>query len=582
MTRRKGTAIRREAASEPIDAASGLDSGLRALLVALGVLALYLVFVYPQGFQGPFMADDFVFLEKARHLSFASIWRPENLPFDYYRPWSRELQYWLWPRWFGESEAPFHVLAFALCLASAGLYFELVRRLAGTWSAAIATTALMALAPWGALLLWIAGIQDLWMLAMALACLLAFFTGRTIVSGVFLLLALLSKETAALIPAIATVYALLVERGSPGSVFRRTAPLWLLMIAWAAIHPQLGGRIGDAIEAAAVPADTNPIKAMMSTVLAIVNLDRVPHPTIGWPITIRSALIGIAPLVGLLVWAGIANRARSEAAPSTGRVALFGVAWFVIVAVPMLFAASGWHSYYTLLGLMGAWLALGVWIARARWRWLALPLVATLVVARTGRATTLSTDWGSEWYQARAAIFMLGSREYFQGRPPFPPHARVYISQVPGAVGMVPGGRSIVMQVWTRDTTLETFYGSGYTPRAAGQPAGQDFFFTYDRAKGWMEDPVPVITDTSRVEERERFALRQSRYNRTEDALAQYLRLAKQFPENSGYAFNVGSCYYRMGDSVEAARWYQRAAGLPGAPDAMKRIAEQSRHLLSP
>lgn len=574
------TAKRPHGTTDPGRFFLGAASPVQALVVTAVVLAVYLVVVYPQGFQGPFMADDFVFLEKARHLSFFSIWLPEHLQFHYYRPWSRELQYWLWPRLFGIWEPPFHALAFALCLTSLTLYFELCRRLAGAGAAVIATVGLAALASWSVLLLWIAGIQDLWMLALALACLLTFVTGRLGWSAALFLLALLSKETAAVVPAIALTHALVVEKRSPGIAFRRTAPMWILLVAWAALHPQLGGRIGHPSIADVPPASASTaLLALPKPLLALANLDELPRPTIGWPLTIKAALAGILPLAALLVWMFWAIRSRPDGDRSLARVAMFGGAWFVIATLPLLVAGPAWQSYYALLGMMGAWLVIGVLLARRRW--LALPLIAALVIARVGRATTPSADWGSEWYQARAAIFMLDSRAYFQARQPaFPPHSRIYLSKVPGGVGILPGGKSIVMQAWSGDTTVETFYVSAYQPRAAGDVAGRDYFFSFEPARGWYEEPFPVVPGSSRVRDRENFALRMSQLNRAGDSLAEYLRLAAQFPAQPGYTFNVASCYYRLGDSLEAARWYQRAAAIPGAPESMKRIAEQTRHLL--
>ena len=54
-----------------------------------------------------------------------------------------------------------------------------------------------ALAAWGLPLVWIAGVQDLWMMTLALGALLAFLHARAMPATVLFALALLSKETAA-------------------------------------------------------------------------------------------------------------------------------------------------------------------------------------------------------------------------------------------------------------------------------------------------------------------------------------------------------------------------------------------------
>ena len=64
--------------------------------------------------------------------------------------------------------------------------------------------------------------------------------------------------------------------------------------------------------------------------------------------------------------------------------------------------------------------------------------------------------------------------------------------------------------------------------------------------------------------------------------LSDYSRLAQVFPEQLSYVFNVGSCYYVMGDSAEAARWFRRAASLPDAPASVHEAARRTQRFLEP
>src|SRR5437870_5247848 len=59
-------------------------------------------------------------------------------------------------------------------------------------------------------------------------------------------LALLSKEPAAVLPALALVHALAIDRDPPRAALGRALPLVALVAGWAALHPALGGALGRA------------------------------------------------------------------------------------------------------------------------------------------------------------------------------------------------------------------------------------------------------------------------------------------------------------------------------------------------
>src|SRR5262249_16300722 len=136
----------------------------------IGLLAAFLGFAYGFGLQLAFVNDDYFFLDKVWHASFLDLWTPQDLLFNWYRPWSRELHYWALFHLAGFREPAYHLANFVLWLGVMTLYFALVRRLVGESAAIIASAGLAALALWGSPILWIAGAQELWMLAFALAC----------------------------------------------------------------------------------------------------------------------------------------------------------------------------------------------------------------------------------------------------------------------------------------------------------------------------------------------------------------------------------------------------------------------------
>jgi hypothetical protein len=212
---------------------------LGLVLVLLGAFALI---QYGDALRLSLAGDDWFFVDKTRHASFASLWARRDLVPAYYRPWSRELHFWILQHIAGPDGVAFRAANLALWLASMGLYFLLVRRVAGARVAGVATAGLAALGGWGVLLVWPAGAQDLWMLMFALGFLHAFAGGRTLLSLIALALALLSKESAAVLPAVAFAFAWVVEAQPLRTALRRMVPGLAMVAAWVLFHPLLGGR----------------------------------------------------------------------------------------------------------------------------------------------------------------------------------------------------------------------------------------------------------------------------------------------------------------------------------------------------
>ena len=572
---------------------------LPAALLVIIALAAYLLLAIPIALQAPFHADDFIFLERTRGAPFLWLWQTGDVPFGYYRPWSREFSFWLGQRLFGPHELPFHLTALALYLATLAMFFTLARRLAGTMAATAATLGVAALAAWGTPLIWASGLQDLWMFAFAIAGLLCVSRGRIGLAALCTALALLSKETALVLPAIAVAYLLAIERRSPLDVLRRTAPLWAVVVAWAFVHPMLAARLfHPATHAAHSGPWINPLAGslLLEAVASLANLDAPLHPVIPWPAVAQRALM---PMVALAIPALIvAWRAGARAAPAPrkgarllpgpppgagrGRVIAFGVVWALVGWLPLLQPPLTWHAYYGLFGAFGAWLALGCLLARARWT--VAPILCALVVLRTALAFTPSLDLGTEFYQVRASNFVRMTRNFLLNQTPSPPaHSRIFLAKVPGAVGLVPWDqRSIAAQVWTGDTTLGTYYVSHFQPRAAGDSLGLDYLFTFEEKSGWESKQILVPTSTSTPTEVEKHAMFLWSIGHFVDARAQFQRLEERFPDDWGVAFNLGSCCYKMGDSLEALRWYERAASLPGAPAKLKLAAQRARRAARP
>ena len=550
------------------------------------VLLLAVLFVATQHagvLSVPFVGDDYFSLDKTREAPFAVVWAPQALVSHFYRPWSREGHYWVLQRLFGLRVEPYHAVSVGLWAGIMAFYFALVRRLAGGRIAALATAAAMTLAGWGVLLVWVQGTQDLWMILFALACFHAVARGYIAWACVAQLLALLSKETAALLPLMVFMLEWQVRRRAPGEALRRTLPLAGVALVWAALHPLLGGRLWwPRLDPVLPGLHPPPSQLAASTLLAVVNLHALPAPETGWAGVLRTALPGVAVVLALAAWGLFAGGRREDTtrgiAPRS--VAVFGVTWALLGWAPLLMPTVAWHPYPVVFGALGAWLALAVALMRAPWP--ALALVSALAVTRAGLAATPSPDWGTEWFQLRAARFSEAARgELRRLRPVLPPHSRVFFSGVPGGTGLLPGNEeSPPLRVWYRDRTLRAANWERYAPRAAGDSLGEDVFLRFDFEGGWREvtrGAEQGVTGRAAIPywraDHERLAVAFSRGGDWLAASAEYAKLAHRFPVDASYPYYAGLAFVVQGDSLEAARWVRRAAALPSADDEIRAAA---------
>jgi len=561
-------------------------SAVPGAAVVAALLAVFLVTQYGYAWRVPFLNDDYVFLDVTRGASFLSLWLPRPAVWLWYRPWSRELHYWTLQGLFGTNVVPYHLASFALWLALMGLYWTLARRLTGVRAAGISTAGVAALTAWGLPLVWIAGVQDLWMMALALGALLAFLHLRAVLATVLFALALLSKETAALLPLVAFVIAWRVERRPLQTALARTAPLLAVAAAWALLHPLMGGRLWQAAAMPPAPVANAGLASVASrTLLALVNMDGVPQPEFGWS---GPLLMGAAGALCLAALVAVALRPRGErraarareAAVPTRRLAELACAWVLAGWLPLLMPSVGWHAYYGLFGMLGAWLLLGAWLARRPA--LALAVVAALALLRPLQAATVSRDWGDEWYQRRAAEFIdFMQLDLLAKVPAVPPHSRLYFVDVPSNVGFLQGDGP-ALRVWFREPSVSGGLFSQYRVRGVGLPAGPDRFFRYDSVAGWIEiHRGPEITATARAadrlwrEDHERLAIALSRGGDWPGTAAEYAKLAAAFPDSVDYLYYAGLAALTAGDSTAARTWLVRAAALPSADDEVRMAARQ-------
>ena len=578
--------MRRAPAPAPVPVGAPPPTGTRGWIApaCLAVaLAGFLATQYPGALGLPLMTDDYLVLGKLHGASFVSLWSRVELLSGFYRPWSRELHYWTLSRLFGTNPLPFHLACFVLWFLGLALFFAFVRRLAGTAAATLATALATTQAAWGAPLIWPAGAQDLWMMSLGLLTLVVFANGRTVAAAIALALALLSKETAATLPLIAALFALIVDRRSIGAALRRTAALWAVVVVWALFHPLIGGRLGHAPTAPGPPVPWDGLGKLASSMRQLVNADLALHPADGW----RQVLLAASPAAALLAVAvfvgfraGVRTPDEASGPPAArGPVAMWAASWALLGWLPLLMPGIGWHPYYALWGGFGVWTAVAIGLAR--WRALALVAVVGLSLLRPARAWTPEVDLGSEWYQTRAAWLTDTVRRDLLGRhASLPAHSRVFLAGVPGGVGLMPSpGHCPALEVWYRDPTLRGYFYSQYAPRAAGDTLGRDYFFVFD-STGHATEVIQGPEDVAHARDEPEWLTRHlelatllfTKGDRAACA-AEFEKMARVYPEEPALLFDLGACREAMGDRAAAQACYRRAFALPGASQELLALA---------
>jgi hypothetical protein len=550
-----------------------------AAVAAVALAFAALCFTFGDAFRVPFINDDFIFLDRTRDLDFFSLWRTDSLMFGWYRPWSRELHYWWLQLWGSPSPIAFHAVSFTLVLLTLFGYYALAKQAAGPVAAAIALAGAAAMGAWAVPMLWSAGAQELWMLFAVMLCLVSHAAGWKPVAAVAFAIALLSKETAAATIVIAFLYSLTVKRSDLRTALVDILPMGVVLVAWALIHPTVMHRLttlGTPGEASN-PLNPGPTAVLVRSLLMLFNLDAAIGPERGWLGPLASGLPAALAL-GLLVWLGTQGARGGFPFPMEKVRALgFGLGWAALAWLPLLDPRIGWHSYYGLLGALGAWLALGALMSHVHLRYVALAVVMISAFLRAGAAATPSSDWGSAWYQRRAADFLVFMREDLQQKLPHPPsRSRIYFTGVPSQIGFLTEGAP-ALRVWYADTSLSGGFLSQYERRGVWE--GTDFFFRYDSTAGWRplseERALTEAGDDRWLADHSEMAAAFVKAEDWEAAGREYQALAERDPSDPRYAEGLAISYAMNGDSAQAAHWFGVAAGLPGADSSLKRIARE-------
>lgn len=563
---------------------SAASFALWRLAAAAGALLAAFQFRWGDALRLPFINDDFLFLDKTRAASLPALWGFDRLAFHWWRPWSRETHYWLVQRFAGTDAAVFHAVNAALWIGILASYWALVRRSAGAAAAGWALAAAAAMAAWGLPLLWVAGVQDLWMLLASLLALHAWASDRRGLAVLAYAVALLSKETAALLPAVLFGWDVLIGQRRPREALLRLLPFAAVAVVWAGLHPRLGGRFWQPVPLERVEdaSRLSPLGALGRALLVPFNLDRWPGSGMDWRRGLGTGIAVAGPLLAMLWILRPARHGGSDSAPAHAHARL-GLVWALMGFVPLLLPGLGFHAYYTLFGALGVIFACAPWFARNLW--IASASIAVLAMLGGVRDHAPTLDWGDAPYQRRAGALLESMRVDLLAKLPHPePHTRFFFVRVPDRVGFL-AGDAPALRIWYGDPTLSGGYYSSYRPRPAGTPVGTDRFFRLDSLAGWIPvlagaEQIPAALAANPRWELDHVALGQA-FAAAGDwraAATEYEKLAKAFPLNPVHAFDAAASWNEAGDLAAAERWLVEAARRPGSTDEMRAAAAVARH----
>lgn len=412
------------------------------LLVPAIALALWL-----PGLHAYFDLDDFVLLEGSRSAFLrapgwpswlAAVFLDEGIVDHNYRPLSTHVVFLGLQRLFGATPEAFHALSLLLHVGTALLVAALARRL-GLGTAAALGGALFYVSRDAlfSAVAWAAGVQDVLMAAFALASLLALSVAVArergsrrlpwqALSVLLMLGAFLAKESAYVLPALATATALAFARpreGRPGwTVAAASVPHWIACVLFAAFR------------ALVLPLNLEqyPLSVPLESlgrpgIYAFWNLLGFPLEA-GEPPGLFAAAAGLGWMViAVWVWAGL-RYARGRRDAAGGRAVAFGAAFWLLSVGFLTVQLWRFHMYYLSLPAAGAALAvagvvelvLGARPASRTRAFAAIALVAALV-ASGGLLVRRKFDGalpsGGYYVPARAAQNRM-IRDYVERRSP--------------------------------------------------------------------------------------------------------------------------------------------------------------------
>lgn len=495
----------------------------RRLLLGAAALALFSVAEYAYTLRNPLMWDSSVLVQDdplirspgnlGRIFRETSSFQVESgVLLPYYRPVTRSL-FMLEHLVFGTAPAGHHLCNVALNAFAVALFFLLVHALSGDARLAFAAGLLYAANPVrGEAVYWVACQSTLLMTIFTCAALLAYHRGRRWLALFAMAAALLSRETAVLLPVALLGYEALVPAGGSRR-FGRTLPFFLAVAAFLAVRTAIAGppplpEIAPvALLNAAAVITKRLLKSMVLPDAVVTVYPKETFASLSSEVAV--AWIVIAASAAAL-W--VLGRRHKPLAFWLG----WGFLWIAVHAYVGQLSPYLMSENWAYLGSTGFCVALAALFLRLRWAW---PVVTAIAVLWGGIVFYRSTFWRDP------AIFM-------ERAVAFAPNS--------------PGPRYELALVYLR---------RGDRARAAAE---------FERVLALDPLHAPALNNLG-------FLLAESGH--PEEAAALFRRSLRSEPGYARASYNLGVVLRQVGNTAEAMSQFEATLRLePGYPDAARAL----------
>ncbi|MBI3473850.1 MAG: hypothetical protein HY013_21040, partial [Candidatus Solibacter usitatus] len=324
---------------------------IRAAALWLVPVAVCLALYWP-GLTVFFQQDDFAWLGLSLGIySPRDFWRAMFAPMAQgtIRPWSERAFFMGFYRLFGLDPLPFRIWVFLTQFANLALIAAITRRITGSRAAGVWAPLLwISNSVLISVMTWSSGYNQAlcaFFLLSAFYCFLRGWYGR---QWIAFLLGFGALEINVVYPALATSYALLLDRPR----WKKTLPLWLPSIAYTLLHRSLAPKVAGGPYLMHLDASIfTTLGKYWLWSLGPIRLENITTPP-AWLAPLASALL----TAGLAWW--VAQSLRRQ-----DRKPLFFLAWFLLTLAPVLPLRDHASDYYLTIPSIG----LAMLVGQAAW-----------------------------------------------------------------------------------------------------------------------------------------------------------------------------------------------------------------------
>ncbi len=377
--------------------------------------------------------DDFFFLKIANVSSLNDFFSFFNLIKDtgnigVYRPLTLRVFYFLTVEFFHLNSLPLHIISFATFFADVFLVGRLARLLTKNNKIALLSSFLYAVsATHFGQLYYIGMFQELFLTLLFLASVIFFIeyeleekrsAGKLIISFIFFILAMMSKETAVVLPVVLVLTHLYLKLTKRANVLVKTFILSLIpYVVVIALYLFLHFRYFGLILGDSYIWNFSPLKAMNTLIWYVLWSFNIPEMLVDFigprfyinPNLFRYWSNEMVPILILfLVEICITFYAfiRNKFSLTTIYCLLFTILWFGITLLPILFLPIHKFTYYLTLPLVGVVISLSSLLVNLKSRSYILFCVVWTVVSVLTVRLAVQTSWITQGERISERVYM--------------------------------------------------------------------------------------------------------------------------------------------------------------------------------